>query len=199
MFGEATVAISVHDIACPGCGEPAALSVRECLSCGRPVIISTFNSIKDWSAPQVSKYMNAYKGVLAQDANGDIQMALAICLLKLSVYDLASKHVKDAIRDNMDNPEAYLYAAVACLAGKRPFLVPIADARSALQYLDAARLLEERGIFDYLSGFIREDFFERKFLRVSPTSHEEYERAAAHDVTQADVAFIHELIRVPLG
>lgn len=193
------MAITVYEIACPGCGEPSSLSAKECLFCGRPVVISTFNSIKEWSAPQVSKYMKAYTGALAHDANPDVQLALGICLLKLGLYDLAAKHVNDAISANVDNAEAYLYAAVACLAGKRPFLISIADARSALLYLDAARMLEERGIFDYLSGFIREDFFERKFLRVSPSSHDEYQLAALHGATQTDVAFIHELIRVPLS
>ncbi len=190
---------TVHDIACPGCGEPASLSAKECRYCGRPVIISTFNSIRDWSAPQVSKYMNAYRAVLSADNTPDVELALAICLLKLGVYDLAGTHVEHAISSNVDNAEAYLYAAVACLAGKRPFLVPIADIRTALQFLDAARMLENRGVFDYLSGFIRYDFFERKFLRISPNSDEEYQRATHNGVTQADIAFVHELIRVPLG
>lgn len=141
--------------------------------------------------------MRAYRDEVATDDDPDVRLALGICLLKLGLFDLATEHITAAIADDVDNAEAFLYAAIAALGGKRPFQVPIANVKRALEYLDAARMLEDRGIFDYLSGLIRQDFFERKYLRISPTSAEEMSAARLHNVTQADIQFVHNLARIP--
>ena len=56
-----------ENITCPGCGEPWTLDMKECPSCHRPVVISTFNSVYEMSAPEANKYANTYKKVLAAE------------------------------------------------------------------------------------------------------------------------------------
>lgn len=187
----------VQDLTCPGCGAPAAMSTQECPSCGRPVVITTFSAISDWSPPQVNKYMKAYKEALTGADDPDVHLALGICLLKLGTYDLAMRHIQEAISADVDNADGFLYAAVACLRGRRPFLTPMPDVKTALTYIDAARALESRGIFDYFSAFVRSDFFERKFLRIQPTALDEMRLAHEHGLPDADIDLLHDLIRVP--
>jgi tetratricopeptide (TPR) repeat protein len=174
--------------------EPTA---KQCEWCGKPVVITTFSSIRDWNAPQVSQYMKAYTQRLTDNPTPDVELGLGICLLKLGQYQKASEHIDSAISTNVDNPEAYLYAAVAVLDGKRPFVAPMANVRKALSYLDSAKIIENRGIFPYLSSVIRRDFFERKSLKVSPTADEELATAEAWQVSPADIDYIHELARIP--
>ncbi len=188
----------VLDLKCPGCGEPSPPSAKQCRYCGRPVVISTFRSIRDLTPPEAHKYASAYGTYLETSPNSEIEMALGICMLKLGLHQKALERLSKAIAGDVDNPDAYFYAAVTLLGGKRPFLVPMAQVREALVHLDAARMLEERGIFDYMSSLIRRDFFERKHLRISPTADDELVRAYENNVTQADIALLHEFIRVPV-
>lgn len=185
------------DVRCPGCGAGVDAAAKQCEWCGKPVVITTFSSIRDWNAPQVSQYIKAYTQRLTDNPTPDVELGLGICLLKLGQYDKAFEHIDSAISTNVDNPEAFLYAAMAVLGGKRPFLVPMANVKKALSYLDSAKMIEDRGIFPYLSSVIRRDFFERKSLKVSPTADEELATAQAWQVSPADIDYVHELARIP--
>ena len=171
-------------------------AAKQCEWCGKPVVITTFSSIRDWNAPQVSQYMKAYTQRLADNPTPDVELGLGICLMKLGQYDKAFEHIDSAISTNVDNPEAFLYAAIAVLGGKRPFLAPMANVKKALSYLDSAKMIEDRGIFPYLSSVIRRDFFERKSLKVSPTADEELATAQDWQVSPADIDYVHELARI---
>lgn len=189
----------VHDTTCPGCGAPAALSAKACEYCGRPVIITTFSSVRDWTGPEVSKYVNAYESSLKEGMNPNVKLALAICLIKLGQHARALTQVSEAINFNVDNPEAYFYSAIARLGGKRPALGNMQVLREALSDLDSAKALEQRGAFYYLSGLIRSDFFERKRIRQLPLSSEDFGNAETFGVSQEDMRFIHEVAQLPPG
>ncbi|ALG86407.1 zinc ribbon domain-containing protein [Gordonia phthalatica] len=192
------MAAIVHDTVCPGCGAPAELSANECEYCGRPVLITQFSSVRDWSGPDVSKYVKAYEGFLKEGMDPDVKLALAICLLKLGQHARALVQVSDAISYNVDNPEAYFYSAIARLGGKRPALGSMDVLRESLNDLESAKMLESRGAFYYLSGLIRADFFERKRIRQLPTSGEEFDVASSFGVSQEDIQFIHDLTKTPM-
>lgn len=188
----------IHDTTCPGCGAPAELSAKSCEYCGRPVIITTFTSIRDWTGPEVTKYVKSYESSLKEGLDADVKLALAICLIKLGQYPRALVQVSEAINYNVDNPEAYFYSAIARLGGKRPALGNMHILREALDDLESAKALEQRGAFYYLSGLIRSDYFERKRIRQLPASSEEFDNAAAYGVSQEDMRFIHEVAQLPL-
>lgn len=188
---------TVHDTVCPGCGAPAELSAKNCDYCGRPVVITTFSSIRDWSGPEISKYVRAYESAVAETPAPDLKVALAICLLKLGQHERALVQISEAINYNIDNAEAYFYSALARLGGKRPALGNMVVLRQALGDLESAKAIEPRGSFFYLSGLIRSDFFERKRIRQLPTSSDEFASAVAFGITQEDMRFVKEIAQLP--
>lgn len=110
------------DLRCPGCGAPVSIGETTCNYCYRPVIISTFNSVYGMSISDVKKYAGVYRNVLAQNPdNTELNNSIAMCYLKLKLYDKAQFAFAKAIEDNFDNSETYFYAAVSLLKGKKLF------------------------------------------------------------------------------
>jgi len=165
--------IKLENITCPGCGEPWAINMKECPSCHRPVVISTFNSIHTMTVPEVKKYTNVYEEILATDSNNvDILSSIAICYLKLNLYDKALLAFEKAMEVDCNNSEIYFYTAVCLLKGKKAFLAQRTDIDKAIEYLNAALLIEPKGIYYYFLAYIKYDFFERKYLNTSPNYRE---------------------------
>lgn len=165
--------INTQNITCPGCGEPWSLDMKECPSCRRPVVISTFNSVYAMPSIEVNKYANTYKKVLAGDPdNVDVLSSIAMCYLKLKLYDKALLSFEKAIEADFDNSETYFYAAVCLLKGKKAFLAQRAEIDKAIEYINAAISIEPKGIYYYFLAYIKYDFFERKYLNTSPNYRE---------------------------
>jgi len=127
----------------------------------------------------VNKYANAYRQALS--ANPDdktINNSLAMCYLKLKLYDRALVSFEKAMEDNFDNPETFFYAAVCLLGGKKAFLAQRPAIDKAQEYINAALMIEpSRGIFHYLLAYIKYDYFERKYYNTSPTWQEALDAA----------------------
>ena len=188
----------VIDIQCPGCGYPAAVSTGSCDSCDRPIVIRTFRSVAEMTLPEVSKYAGSYKKALAEHPDDpDLNGAAGMCFLKLRMYDKALAAFDKAIVDNFENPETYFYAAVSLLRGKKAFLHKRPEINKMLEYVDAASMIEPRGIYHYLSAYIRHDYFERKCLNVSPGWQEALAQAEDAGLSDADVEGLYELLGVP--
>ena len=165
--------VKTENITCPGCGEPWALNMKECPSCHRPVIISTFTSVYAMSAPEVNKYANTYKEVLADNpSNSEVQSSIAMCYLKLKLYEKSLLAFEKAIEADFDNSETYFYAAVCLLKGKKAFIAQRSDIDKAIEYIHAALMIEPKGIYYYFLAYIKYDYFERKYLNTSPTYRE---------------------------
>ncbi|MCM1190316.1 MAG: tetratricopeptide repeat protein [bacterium] len=190
--------IKTENITCPGCGEPWTLNMKECPSCHRPVVISTFNSVYTMPAPEVNKYANNYKKVLADDPdNADVQSSIAMCYLKLKLYDKALPAFERAIEADFDNSETYFYAAVCLLKGKKAFLAPRPDIDRAVEYINAALMIEPKGIYYYFLAYIKYDFFERKYLNTSPNYRECVRMAASAGVSAFDREMLFNILGVP--
>ena len=165
--------VRTENITCPGCGEPWTMNMKECPSCHRPVVISTFNSVYAMPAPEVNKYATTYKKVLADDPdNVEVLSSIAMCYLKLKLYDKALPAFEKAIEADFDNSETYFYAAVCLLKGKKAFLAQRSDIDKAIEYINAALMIEPKGIYYYFLAYIKYDFFERKYLNTSPNYRE---------------------------
>jgi hypothetical protein len=78
-----------------------------------------------------------------------------------------------AIEDDFDNPGVCFYAAVCLLRGKKAFFASLADIKKAIEYADAALMVENRGVFNYLKAHIKHDFHGRRCRRISPDWREE--------------------------
>lgn len=139
-------------LVCPGCGFPIEPGMKECPA-GHPVSISTFNSVYDMPMPLVNRYANTYKKDLV-DAPDDQELnhSLGICYLKLKLYDKALPAFEKAMEDNFDNSESFFYAAICLLQGKKAYLHQRPTIDKIIEYINAALMIEPKGIYYYLGG-----------------------------------------------
>ena len=183
------------DLKCPGCGGAVTSSDSTCKYCGRPVIISSFNSVYSMTMPEINKYANAYKQALADNPNNSaLNNSIAMCYLKLKLYSKALPAFEKALEDNFDNSETYFYAAVCLLEGRKPFLTtrPVIDKMEG--YINAALMVEPRGIYYYFQAYIKYDYFSRKFFRTLPSYEEALEMAASNGVSQFDIEHLYDIL-----
>lgn len=164
---------TVIEMNCPGCGARVSTGQSECEWCHKPIIISTFNSVYSMPMPEVNKFAGAYRKALAENPdNQELNNSVAMCYLKLKLYDKAFPAFEKAMEDNFDNSETFFYAAVCLLKGKKAFLAQRTDIDKAIEYINAALMIEPRGIYYYFLAYIKYDFFERKYLNTSPNYRE---------------------------
>lgn len=185
------------EIKCPGCGERLSLDLKKCPSCHKPVVITTFNSVSDMALPEVNKYANSYREALTKAPdNKELNLSVAMCYLKLKLYDRAIPSFEKAIEDNFDNSEAYFYAAICLLRGKKAFLTPRSDIDKIEEYINAANMIEPKGIYYYFLAYIKYDYFFRKYYNTSPTYAQALSTAIKYGLSRADVAHLYEILGV---
>ena len=86
------MAHQIVDITCPGCGARVSTGQTQCPYCRGPVIITTFNSVYSMPMPKVNQYAAAYRENLADNPdNQELNMSVAMCYLKLGMYDKAAE------------------------------------------------------------------------------------------------------------
>ena len=182
------MATQVIDISCPGCGAPVSTSQEVCEYCSRPIVISTFNSVASMSTLELNKYASSYRKSLAEHPdNRELNASVGICYLKLRMFDEAYAAFSKAIVDNFDNSETYFYAAMCLLKGKKAFLHQRPEIDKILELLNAAVMIEPRGIYYYFMAYIKYDYFKRKFLNVTPNYKDCLSRAQAAGYSNNDV------------
>lgn len=184
-------------ITCPGCGERLTLDMKRCPSCHGPVTISTFNSVYSMSPLEINKYASTYKKALSDNPDDkSLNISVAMCYLKLNLYDKALPAFEKAMEDNFDNSETFFYAAVCLLKGKKAFLQtrPVID--KILEYIDAAIMIEPRGIYYYFLAYIKYDYFSRKSYNVSPNYKETLAIAKQAGYTDLDVTQLFNVLHV---
>ena len=164
---------------------------------GHPLNITTFTSVYDMPMPLVNKYANTYQKDLAEDpANKELNYSVGICYLKLKLYDKAVLALEKSMKDNFDNSEAFFYAAIALLKGKKAFLAPRQNIDKAQEYINAALMIEPKGIYYYFLAYLKYDFFERKFLNTSPNYQEALQMANAAGLSDYDVQMLYSILNV---
>ncbi|MBE5951838.1 MAG: hypothetical protein E7260_09650 [Lachnospiraceae bacterium] len=191
------MAHQVVELECPGCGVPITTSTKQCPQCFREIVISTFNSITGMSALEINKQANAYrKAMVAHPDDQTLNMSIAFCYLKLKLYDKAIPCFEKAIEDNFDNSETYFYAAIALLKGKKAFVTPRAVIDKIEEYIQAAIMIEPKGIYYYFWAYIRYDHHFRKSYMMSPDYRELLNQAEEIGLSQNDVMELFEIMEV---
>ncbi len=187
----------VISLDCPGCGAPVATSDKICGYCDKPIIITSFSSIQDMTMPEVNKYAGAYRKILAENPdNMAINNSIGMCYLKLKLYDKALPAFEKAMEDNFENSETFFYAAVSVLAGKIAFLAKRPEIDKIQEYVNAAKMIEPKGIYDYFLAYIKYDYFKRKFLKISPTYEDDLRTARENGISPSEVNQLFEVLRV---
>lgn len=187
----------VLELKCRGCGAPLKISDTVCKYCGGPVSISTFNSVNNMSLPLVNKYANSYRKDLQNDPNNmSANKAIAYCYLKLKMYDNALEYFEKAVQDNFDDSEVYFYAAVCCLKGKKAFVAHRPEIDKAEEYLNAATMIEPKGIYYYFWAYIKYDYFKRKFLNSTPNYMDLLKMSNQYQTSELDKAELFQILNV---
>lgn len=187
----------IIELLCPGCGAGVQLEQKECEYCYRPIIISTFQSVYDMSLPEVSKYTSTYKKALMQNPeNGVLNKSIAICYMKLKLFDKAQEAFEKAIQDNFDDVESYFYAAICLLRGKRPYMASRQIIDKAIEYINAALMIETRGVFYHFRSYLKYDYYEKKRLRIMPTFMEDYNKAKISGVSEMDKQQLFQMLGI---
>ena len=155
----------IIELNCPGCGARVSTGQKECDWCHKPVVISTFNSVYSMPMPEVNKYVGAYRKALSEHPDNDeLNKSVAMCYLKLKLYDKALSAFEAAIEDNFDDSETYFYAATCLLKGKKAFLQKENEFKKGIENTNPATMFGPRGIYNYFLAKIKIDFLERKNL-----------------------------------
>ena len=190
------MAYQVIDLKCPGCGNHLAPDQKKCEYCGGKVVISSFNSV---CSVDLNKSAMATRKDLTEDPNSrSLNNFVAMCYLKLKLYDKGLPAFEKAIEDNFDNSETFYYAAVCLLKGKKAFVSPRADIDKIKEYLNAAIMIEPRGIYHYFLAYIKYDYYERKYLNIKPNWSETLQTAVQTGLPQADVTQLFEALQVEM-
>lgn len=119
-----------------------------------------------------------------------------IRFLRLQQYDFAKKCFNNAIAERISDPEAYFYAAVAALEGKRPFLAQRSAITEAEKYLKSAIEFSKNPVYYYFHAFIKHDYYERKKLNTHPSSHELLMEALPNGVTEDEQKALFEVLNI---
>jgi len=147
--------------------------------------------------PMINLYATANREGLQSDPdNKDLNNSLAMCYLKLKLYDKALVAFEQAMEDNFDNPETFFYAAICILGGKKAFLAQRHEIDKIEEYINAALMIEPRGIYYYLHAYIKYDYFERKFFNTSPNYQEILVKAHKGGVSPFDIEQLYEVLAV---
>lgn len=187
----------VVELKCPGCGARVTTAQAECEYCHKPVVISSFRSVYSMPIPEANKYAGAYRQALKDNPGNDIlNKSAAMCYLKLKLYDKALASFDKAIEDDFDDAETYFYAAISLLKGKKAFLARRSDIDKIIGYIDAANMIEPRGIFYYFMAYVKYDFFERKFLNTSPDYKVCLQTADEYGTSEADKEMLYDVLGV---
>ena len=187
----------IHDTTCRSCGAAADIGQTKCLYCKQPVLISTFNSVFSMPMPMVNQFAAIYREALQNEPDAkDLNNSVAMCYLKLKLYDKAIEAFEKTIVDNFDNSEAFFYAAICQLKGQKAFLVNREVINKIEEYLNAALMIEPRGIYHYFLAYIKYDYFERKFFKTSPSYQEALQNANGAGVSPFDIDQLYGILGV---
>lgn len=187
----------VVELNCPGCGARVSTAQKECDWCHKPIVISTFNSVYSMPMPEVNKYAGTYRKALTENPdNTELNKSIAMCYLKLKIYDKALGAFEKAIEDNFDDSEIYFYAAICLLNGKKAFLNQRPTIDKILEYLNAALMIEPKGIYYYFMAYIKYDYFERKHFRTSPNYVDALQMANEAGLSDFDIDQLYTILNV---
>ncbi len=193
--------MSLHSISleCPGCGAPISADMLHCVRCMRPVVVTSFNHMYGMTSKETKDYITKCKKTLAEDSDNEkVELYVGMSHLRLKMYDKAYAVFDQLIDEDFEDSENYFYAAVCLLKGKRAFLTQLSNIKKIQQYLDAAIMIEERGVYHLFLAYIKLDYYAKKALRVSPSWQEEFMLARKNHLSAEDTRILFEMLNVPI-
>lgn len=177
--------INIINLTCPRCGAAVSTKQKECEYCHSPIIIEDLSCLENLD---LKRYIKTYTNILNDNENNEeVSLSLAICYLKLRLYDKAIDYFDKLIESNVKNSDIYFYHSIALLKGKKPFLAPMANIEKIIELLNAAIILNEKGIYHYFLSYVKYDFYKRKFLNIEPDYIVELNNAKNNNITNIEI------------
>jgi hypothetical protein len=102
------------------------------------------------------------------------------------------------MEDNFDNSETFFYAAICLLKGQKAFLAQRAAIDKIEEYINAALMIEPKGVYYYFWAYIKYDYFNRKSYKTSPSYQEALAMAqtASPGVSAFDCQQLYDVLGV---
>ena len=149
-------------------------------------------------ALQLNKYAAAYRKTLEENPNNrEINLSVGACYLKLKMYDKALESLEKAMQDNFEDAEPYYLGAVALLQGRKAFVAQRAAIDKALEYLNAAVMINPKPVYYYFMAYIKQDYFERKYLNTVPNYRELLQMSRDAGMTEKAADSFFKMLDVP--
>jgi tetratricopeptide (TPR) repeat protein len=190
---------------CSQCGwsfDSEALQKNTCKKCKSAILVTSVAYLEKFDKPAIQKYIAQYTQALKADPQDrDALLALSICYLKLSLFDLADRFLRALIDAHAADPAGYYYRAISILKGKRPRTASLPVIREAEQLIGTALELDPaNGRYEVLLAAIRHDYYILNGMRVPAPSPEDLVASAVGKyVDQREVEQIFGLINVGEG
>ncbi len=182
------MAIEIVELRCPNCGAHVSLETKVCEYCASPIVIRTVNN--NFTS------FNEGNSVTSVEKQKSKDISIAFNFLKAKLYDRAIVSFESIIKEDFNNSDAYFYAAVASLKGKRAFLASASAIKKAEEFLQTAIAIEPKGIYYYLWSYIRLDHHFKKFYKVSPNYKELFDMAINAGLSPTDVNELYSILDV---
>ena len=184
-------------IKCPNCGELGQTVGEKCAACDNPVVLKEMATVMAMPMPQVNKYIASYREQMtAEPDNKQMNVSIALCYLRLKMYDKALPCFEKAMEENFDDSTPFFYAALCLLKGQTAFVLtrPVID--KIEEYINAASMIETKPLYRYFQAYIKYDYFGRKFFKTSPTWQEALQEANDLGVSEDDIAQFYQITGV---
>lgn len=183
---------------CPNCGAAVSTEQTKCQYCKKPVLIQKYEEAAEMPALQLNKYAAAYRKTLEENPNNrEINLSVGACYLKLKMYDKALESLEKAMQDNFEDAEPYYLGAVALLQGRKAFVAQRAAIDKALEYLNAAVMINPKPVYYYFMAYIKQDYFERKYLNTVPNYRELLQMSHDAGMTEKAADSFFKMLDVP--
>lgn len=117
-------------------------------------------------------------------------------LLNSRMYDEARVFYESAITSGATDPDVYYYAAICLLKGKKAFVQQRTTINTIVDYVNSALAVETKAIYYYFLAYIRYDYFERKYLNVSPDYRMTYRLAVSKGLSESEIGKMYSLMGV---
>jgi tetratricopeptide (TPR) repeat protein len=184
-------------IKCPNCGELGQTVGEKCVACDNPVVIKEMTTVMAMPMPQINRYIASYREQIAENPdNKQINGSIAMCYLRLKLYDKALPCFEKAMEKNFEDSTPLFYAAVCLLKGQKAFLMQRPAIDKIQEYLSAAMMVEPKAIYQYFLAYIKYDYFGRKFFKTSPTWQDALQEAKNAGISEADIALFYQMLGV---
>ena len=184
--------MDIHFPCCPNCGANIDYQGESCEYCGSKFVITNFRSP---SAVEWMKYSNQINGSLKDDDSADVHYSKGYAFLMSGLYDKALAEFDRSIECNLTHGDGCFLASVAVLKGKKAFVCDKVVVDKAIEYAEAAFSIEMNPVYKAMVGYLKYDFYARKFLRTSPDYKEEMAISRELGLTRGDIDTLFGLVK----